>query len=71
MAKWKNNQVKVKTNKDVALKQAKREKQLNVKEKKIERYNGNDPKSLKPRTTFWAYKSFSFIAKSHNLIMCL
>jgi hypothetical protein len=45
--KSKNNQFKVKTNKDSPQKKAKRANQLNMKEKKIERHNGSDPKSLK------------------------
>jgi len=45
--KSKNNQFKVKTNEDSPLKKAKGANQLNMKEKKIERHNSSDPKSLK------------------------
>jgi hypothetical protein len=29
--------------------------------------NNNDPKSLESWNTFWAYKSLSFLTKSHSL----
>jgi len=38
-----------------------------IQRKKIERHNDNDLKSLEPWNTLWAYKCFSFIAKSCNL----
>ena len=70
--KSKNNQIKVKINKDASIKHAKKANQLHMKEKNIGRHNGNDPKLLEPGNILWAYKSlFFYIAKSHSLITCL
>jgi hypothetical protein len=42
------NQIKVETDEDALIKHAKRVNQLNMKEKKIGRHNGNDLKLLEP-----------------------
>jgi hypothetical protein len=69
--KSKNDQIKVKTNKDALLKREQKEQTKKIWMKKIARDNDNDLKSLKPWNTLWDYKSFSFITESHILIICI